>query len=88
LNATKLWTIGSKKLVVEVNAQYIKGILNKLDIHPNIAMNQWISAILMFDFELVHVPGTEHKEPDGLSRRRIVEEEEEESGKDTEEVED
>ena len=51
-------------------------------------MNQWISAILMFDFELVHVPGTEHKEPDGLSRRRIVEEEEEESGKDTEEVED
>jgi len=39
LNATKLWIIGSKKLVVEVDAAYIKGMLNKPDIHPNAAMN-------------------------------------------------
>ena len=72
-NTTKLWLIGAKKLVVEVNAQYIKRMLNKPDLHPNAAMNRWIAAILIFDFELVHVPGTKHKGPDGLSRRRVVE---------------
>lgn len=66
--------IGAKRLVVEVDAQYIKGMLNKPDIHPNAAMNRWISAILLFDFELVHVPGNKHKGPDGLSRRRVAEE--------------
>lgn len=79
-NATKLWIIGSRKLVVEVDAQYIKGMLNKPDIHPNAAMNRWISAILMFDFELVHVPGAKHKGPDGLSRRRVAEDGGEEGG--------
>jgi len=69
LNATKLWLIGAKKLVVEVDAQYIKGILNKLDPHLNATMNRWIAAILMFDFKLVHVPGTKHKGPNGLLRR-------------------
>jgi len=58
--------------MVEVNAQYIKKMLNKPDLHPNAAMNRWIAAILIFDFELVHVPGTKHKGPDGLSRRRVV----------------
>jgi len=72
--------IGAKKLVVEVDAQYIKGMLNKLDLHPNAAMNRWIAAILMFDFELVHVPGTKHKRPDGLLRRRVADSEEEGEG--------
>ncbi|KAF8802580.1 hypothetical protein BYT27DRAFT_7112008, partial [Phlegmacium glaucopus] len=76
LNATKLWIIGAKKLVVELDAQYIKGMLNKPDMHPNAAMNRWISAILLFNFELVHVPGAKHKGPDGLSRRRKADEEE------------
>jgi len=80
LNATKLWLIGAKKLVVEVDAQYIKGMLNKPDLYPNAAMNRWIAAILMFDFELVHVPGTKHKRPDGLSRRRVADSEEEGEG--------
>lgn len=88
LNATKLWIIGAKKLVVEVDALYIKGMLNKPDIHPNAAMNCWISAILMFDFELVHIPGKRHKGPDGLSRRRAAEDEGEEGGKGIEEAED
>jgi len=65
---------------VEVDAQYIKGMLNKSDLYPNTAMNQWIAAILMFDFELVHVPGAKHKGPDGLSRRRVAEREEEGEG--------
>ncbi|KXN93004.1 hypothetical protein AN958_09690 [Leucoagaricus sp. SymC.cos] len=33
-------------------------------------INQWITAILMFDFKLVHVSGSRHKRPDGLSRRK------------------
>jgi len=37
-------------------------------------MNQWIAAILLFSFKLVHVPGKEHGGPyggpDGLSRRK------------------
>ena len=70
---------------MEVDAQYIKGMLNKLDLHPNAAMNQWIAAILMFNFKLVHVPGAKHKGPDGLSRRRVAESEEE--GESVEEVE-
>jgi len=65
---------------VEVDAQYIKGMLNKPDLHPNAAMNQWIAAILMFDFKLVHVPGAKHKGLDGLLRRRVAENEEEEEG--------
>ena len=80
LNAMKLWIIEAKKLVVEVNAQYIKGMLNKLDLYPNAAMNRWIIAILIFDFELVHVPGTKHKRLDRLSKRRVVEGEEEGEG--------
>jgi len=42
----------------------------------------------MFDFELVHVPDTKHKGPDGLSRRRITEEEGEEGGKGIKEAKD
>ncbi|KXN86950.1 hypothetical protein AN958_09447 [Leucoagaricus sp. SymC.cos] len=52
-------------------------MLYKPDIHPNAAMNQWISAILMFDFELKHVPGEKHKGQDESSRQRVAEEGEE-----------
>ena len=72
--------IEAKKLVVEVGAQYIKGMLNKPDLHPNTAMNRWIAAILMFDFELVHMPGTKHKGPDRLLRRRVADSEKEREG--------
>jgi len=69
-----------KKLVVEMDAQYIKGMLNKPDLHPNTAMNRWIAVILMFDFELVHVPGTKHKGPNRLSKRKVADSEEEGEG--------
>ncbi|KXN81667.1 hypothetical protein AN958_04006 [Leucoagaricus sp. SymC.cos] len=45
-------------------------MINRPDIHLNAAMNQWIVAILMFDFELVHVLASRHKGLDGLSRQR------------------
>ncbi|OBZ72851.1 hypothetical protein A0H81_07004 [Grifola frondosa] len=52
----------------EVDARYIKGMLQNPDIAPSASINRWIVAILTFYFTLVHVPGTNHG-PDGLSRR-------------------
>ena len=54
---------------MEVDAKYIKGMLRNPDIAPLASINPWIVSILMFQFDLVHVPGTHHG-PDGLSRRR------------------
>ncbi len=69
MRALKLYIIGIRNLVVEVDAKYIKGMLAHPDIAPSASINRWIAAILMFHFELVHVPGTHHG-PDGLSRRK------------------
>ena len=67
LKDRQIWIIGVKNLVVEVDAKYIKGMINNLDIQPNAMINRWISAILLFDFQLRHIPGHAHG-PDGLSR--------------------
>jgi hypothetical protein len=69
LKQTQLFTIGVKKFVVEMDAKFIKGMLNSPALHPNDAINRWISAILLFDFDLVHVPADKHTGADGLSRR-------------------
>ena len=69
----RLYIIGAKKLKVEVDAKYIKGMLNEPDLQPNAAINRWIQGILTFDFELVHVPADRHKGPDALSRRPLAE---------------
>ena len=69
LRQLKLYLIGVRNLIVEVDAKYIKGMLKNPDISPSASINRWIVSILMFHFELVHVPGTHHG-PDGLSRRR------------------
>ena len=66
--AACLWIIGVQNLVVEVDAKYIKGMLNNPDIQPNATINHWITGILLFDFTLKHVPGTTHG-PDGWSRQ-------------------
>ena len=44
-------------------------MLKNPDIVPLASINRWILSILMFRFELVHVPGTHHG-PDGLSRQQ------------------
>ena len=67
LHATRLWIIGVRKLVVETDVRYIKGMLANPDIQPLASINHWILSILTFHFELVHVKGTFHG-PDGLSR--------------------
>ena len=60
--------IGVKKLIVEMDTKFIKGMINNPTLHPNDAINRWISAILLFDFELVHIPANKHIGADGLSR--------------------
>lgn len=68
LRAMRMYLLGVQNLVVEVDARYIKGMLQNPDIVPSASINRWILAILTFHFTLVHVPGTLHG-PDGLSQR-------------------
>ena len=65
----RLFIVGVKNLHVEVDAKYIKGMLNEPDLQPNATINRWIQGILLFDFKLIHVPATQFKGPDALSRR-------------------
>jgi len=67
LQAYWLYLIGIRNLQMEINASYIKGMLNNPDIQPGMAMNRWIVGIKLFHFELIHVLGTLHTGPDGLS---------------------
>lgn len=65
-----MWIIGVKHFIVEVDAQYIKGMINNPDIQPNASLNCWLAGIQTFDFVLCHVPTSHHRAPDGLSCRR------------------
>ena len=69
LHDARLYIFGVKHLVVEVDACYIKGMINNPDLQPNVTINRWIAGILLFSFELTHVPADKHTAPDGLSRR-------------------
>ncbi|KAI5823226.1 hypothetical protein K523DRAFT_255551, partial [Schizophyllum commune Tattone D] len=64
-----MYLIGVKNLVVKVDAQYIKGMLNDPDLQPNATINRWIQGILLFDFKLTHIPAARFRAPDALSRR-------------------
>jgi hypothetical protein len=67
LRAYRIYIIGVKNLVVEVDAKYLKVMLNNPDIQPNATINRWIAGILLFNFKLVHVPVIHHTAADGLS---------------------
>ena len=67
LKAVKTYIVGIKNLVVEVDAKYIKGMINNPDIQPNATINRWIAGILLFDFKLRHVAAKDHTSADGLS---------------------
>ena len=69
-----LYLVGAPKLIVEVDASSIKGMLNNPDAKITSPMNRWIREILEHPFKLVHVPGQRHQAPDALSRRRYTEE--------------
>src|SRR5882724_4425112 len=66
LQAYQLYIIGIRNLMVEIDASYIKGMLNNLDIQLGVAVNR-IVGIKPFHFELVHVPGTLHTGLNSLS---------------------
>lgn len=68
LHATKIYIIGVWHLIIEMDAYYVLGMINNPDIVPGAAANRWIAGILLFDFELRHVPAAKHGGPDGLSR--------------------
>ena len=68
LEVSEYLLIGCRKLIVETDAKYIHGMLNHPEMGPNATINRWIEKILMYHFELRHVPGINFG-PDGLSRR-------------------
>jgi hypothetical protein len=68
LQASEYLLLGCRKLVVETDAKYIHGMLNHPEMGPNATITRWIEKVLMFHFELRHVPGKMFG-PDGLSRR-------------------
>ena len=71
----RIYLIGAENLHIEVDAKYIKGMLNQPDLQPSSAMNRWIQGILLFDFKLIHVPAHQFRGPDALSRRRLADNE-------------
>ena len=75
LRAYRYFLYGAKNLHVEVDAKYIKGMLNQPDIQPNATMNRWVQGVLLFHFKLIHIPATQFKGPDALSRREPTQDE-------------
>ena len=57
----KIFIVGVQNLIVEVNARYIKGMLNTPDTTPSVSINCWIVSVLTFHFELRHVLGKHHR---------------------------
>src|SRR6266567_7409454 len=68
LHALRIHIISVADLIVEMDAQYVQGMLANPDIQPNAAINRWIATIQLFNFKLVHIPAEKHQGPDGLSR--------------------
>src|SRR5271163_3700152 len=68
LEVNEYLLIGCRKLIIETDAKYLKGMLNHPEMGPNATINRWIEKVLMFHFEIRHVAGKTFG-PDGLSRR-------------------
>lgn len=68
LRLNKKWLFGVRRLVVETDAKYIKGMLENPDMMPNATINRWIDEILLYHFTIRHKAGATFG-PDGLSRR-------------------
>jgi hypothetical protein len=48
LHAYHIYIIKVKNFAVEVDAKYLKVMLNNLDIQPNVTVNQWITVFYYF----------------------------------------
>ena len=55
LRAVRVFIFGVTNLVVEMDAKYIKGMINNPNLQPNVTINQWIAGILLFHFEICHI---------------------------------
>ena len=49
-----------------MDAKYVKGMINNPDLQLNVTINQWISSILLFHFELCRISADQQTSPDGL----------------------
>ena len=68
LCSVHVFIFGVTNLVVELDAKYVKGMINNPDLQPNTTINRWITSILLFHFELCHVSVEKHAGLDGLSQ--------------------
>jgi len=68
LRAVRVFIFGAANLV-EMDAKYVKGMINNPDLQLSVTINQWIAGILLFHFKLCHIPADKHAGPDGLSCR-------------------
>ncbi|KNZ79487.1 hypothetical protein J132_09601 [Termitomyces sp. J132] len=68
LQANKYWLVGCRKLVVETDAKYLKGMLSNPGVGLNATIMRWIEDVLLYHFTLRHVPGKNFG-VDGLFRR-------------------
>lgn len=62
--------VAGVEFVVEVDAKFIKDMINNPDTVPSATINRWIAGILLFTFSMRHIPAKDHQPCDGLSRRR------------------
>ena len=69
LRAVWVFIFGVTNLVVEMDAKYVKGVINNPDLQPNVTINRWITGILLFHFELCYISADQHTGPDRLSCR-------------------
>jgi len=67
LQAVWIFIFGVANLTVEMDAKYVKGMINNPDLQLNVTINQWITDILLFNFCLIHIPATHHTGADGPS---------------------
>jgi hypothetical protein len=65
----RIFIFGVANLTVEMDAQYVKGMINNPDLQLNATINCWIAGILLFHFKLVHISVDNHARLDILSRR-------------------
>jgi hypothetical protein len=72
LCALQIHIVSITNLVIEIDVQFICGMINNPDVQPNAAMNCWIAVIRLFSFKLAHVPAQKHLGADGLSQHEPI----------------
>ena len=60
LRVVHVFIFRATNLVVEMDAKYVKGMINNPDLTPNATINRWIAGILLFHFTLRHIPADLH----------------------------